>query len=167
MILIRDGAIAHDDYCALADDAPLPTSGNFIVSLERWLSEHEPLRASAAANIGIRLPNTADLADVWPLIADRPLIELQFPAFGDGRAYSQARLLRERYRYPGEIRASGVAVTIDQVREMYRCGINAFVLRQDQDPQRFITEWVRAREILWYQTSPGAAESVMMRRRSR
>ena len=52
---------------------------------------------------------------------------LQFPKFTDGRAYSQARLLRDRYRYKGELRASG-DVLRDQLLFMRRCGFNSFVV---------------------------------------
>lgn len=131
--LIRDREIVADDYILLADDAPLPASGKLIVSLARWQQEAEALRTSGLG-IGVRIPNTVDVATLWPELADRPLINVEFPGFGDGRAYTQARLLRERYGYAGEIRASGAAVVRDQIHGMHRCGINSFELRADQDP---------------------------------
>src|SRR3546814_5287063 len=75
--------------------------------------------------VGVRLLNTTDLPTVWEHIADRPLIELDFPTFGDGRAYSQARLLRERYGFTGEIRARGKAVVRDHMLSITRAGINS------------------------------------------
>lgn len=59
-------------------------------------------------------------------------IDLHFPKFTDGRAYSQAFLLRRRLRFTGEIRATG-DVLVDQLQQMQRSGFDAAVLREDQD----------------------------------
>lgn len=169
LVLVRNGRVAEDDYVSLADDAEVPESGKIVVTLERWNARQELLRAAAQLTVGVRIANTADLAQAWPQISDRPLIQLEFPAFGDGRAYSQARLLRERYRFAGEIRASGAAVAVDQAREMTRCGINAFVLRQDQAADRFVAELSGVQQVSWYQPAlPDTSLSVMqLRRRQR
>lgn len=132
--LIRDCQIVVDDYQPLPDDAALPASGHFIVPWERWQQSADALKASPAA-IGVQIPNTLDLESVSHDLHERPLIVLSFPSFGDGRAYSQARLLRERYGFKGELRASGAAVVRDQLHSMMRSGINSFALRADQDPQ--------------------------------
>lgn len=70
-------------------------------------------------------PREADLAGVR-------VVELQFPRFSDGRAFSQAFLLRRRLGYTGEIRATG-DVLIDQVLQMQRSGFTQAVLKDDQD----------------------------------
>ncbi|HEY0974258.1 MAG TPA: DUF934 domain-containing protein [Solimonas sp.] len=132
--LIRDRVVVADDAVTLADDAPLPATGTIIVSWTRWQAEQAALRASDL-RVGVQIPNTLDVEAVGAELQDRPLIVLSFPAFGDGRAYSQARLLRERHNYRGEIRASGAAVVRDQLAGMWRSGINAFALRADQDAQ--------------------------------
>jgi uncharacterized protein (DUF934 family) len=71
------------------------------------------------------------------LVADRlgcvARIEVNFPKFGDGRGYSIARLLRERYGYKGELRAVG-AVVRDHLFYMESCGFDAFELREGEDP---------------------------------
>lgn len=131
--LIRNRQIEADDYATLADDEALPASGAVIVSLARWQAEQAALETSGLA-VGVRIPNTADIATLWPSLASRPLIALEFPAFGDGRAYSQARVLRDRYGFTDEIRATGAAVVRDQIHNMHRSGINSFALRVDQDP---------------------------------
>jgi uncharacterized protein (DUF934 family) len=164
MRLIRNGRVDTDDVVLLADEDALPSGVRAVVTLARWQTERETL-ASVVPKIGVLLPNTADLADVWPAIADRDLLWLSFPAFGDGRAYSQARLLRERYRYEGEIRATGAAVVADQAGEMLRCGFDAFALRADQKPERFIERLDAARSRTWYQ-APAATSPVSKRRRS-
>lgn len=166
-VFIRNGRIAQDDYVSLADDATVPDAGKIIVTLSRWSEQQAPLRAALQLTVGVRIPNTADLGQIWQQVADRPLIELEFPSFGDGRAYSQARLLRERYRFAGEIRASGAAVAVDQAREMSRCGINAFVLRQDQGADRFVAELSGIQQVSWYQPAlPDTSLSVTELRRA-
>ena len=77
------------------------------------------------------MPNTVDVVE---MVADLPrleLVALEFPKFSDGRALSQARLLRERYGYRGEIRAMG-DVLRDQLFFMTRCGFDAFEPRPDR-----------------------------------
>ncbi|NKF23271.1 DUF934 domain-containing protein [Solimonas marina] len=135
--LIIDGRVAADAYVELADDQT-PAGTPCIVPLARWLEQREALQASGAP-IAVRLPNTAEVGTIWPLLEDRPMIELDFPTFADGRAYSQARVLRDRYDYKGEIRARGGAVVRDQLHNMLRSGINAFALRDDQDVDTCLT----------------------------
>jgi len=131
--LILDRRIAANDWTALADDAVPPASGKVIVSLKRWRAEREALAASGLT-LGVRIPNTEDVTTLAAEVTGLPLIALEIPKFSDGRAYSQARVLREHYGYQGEIRALG-DVLHDQLFHMSRCGINAFELRADQDPQ--------------------------------
>lgn len=162
-VLIRNGRVEADDTALLGDDDALPASGRAIVTLARWQAEHDTL-ARTTPKPGVLLPNTADLAEVWPAIADRDLLCLSFPAFGDGRAYSQARLLRSRYAYAGEIRATGAAVVADQAAEMLRCGFDAFALRADQKPEAFIERLQSAQTRNWYQ-GPSVASPVFALRR--
>lgn len=134
MTLIRDRKVVEDDTRTLADDAPLPSSGKIIISLARWEKEQSSA-AIAPLKVGVRLPNTVDIRALWPRISSCVLIALEFPVFPDGRAYSQARQLRDACGYLGEIRACGAAVVRDQMAGMQRCGITAFELRADQDAQ--------------------------------
>lgn len=127
--VIKNRQIVEDHWQAVADDAALPT-GPVIVSLARWQQERVALRERGTP-VGVRLPNTTPIAD---LAADLPalaLVALEFPKFADGRAYSQARLLRERYGYTGEIRATG-DVLRDQLFFMARSGFDAFEVRADR-----------------------------------
>lgn len=133
--LIRNRQIVADDYTAVADDAPLPASGNILVSLAYW---QKIAPATSALKIGVRIPNVVDVEEHLEALLDHPLIALEFPGFGDGRAYSQARLLRDS-GYTGEIRATGQAVVRDQLLGMERCGINSFLLREDQDAERVLS----------------------------
>ena len=159
--LIRDRAISADDYTDLADDQPLPAGGRCIVPLARWQAEQAS--AGPAPGIGVRLPNTADVVQAWPLLQDRPLIVLEFPAFPDGRAYSQARSLRDRLGYRGELRAVGAAVVLDQLQSLQRCGFNSFVLRADQDAQACVA--LLKAELLAYQKAADPLRPVLELRR--
>ncbi|MFZ1827214.1 MAG: DUF934 domain-containing protein [Candidatus Competibacteraceae bacterium] len=127
--VIKNRRIVEDGWQAVADAAELP-AGPVMVSLARWRQERVAL-LERGEPVGVRLPNTANVAD---LAADLPalaLVALEFPKFADGRAYSQARLLRERYGYAGEIRATG-DVLRDQLFFMTRSGFDAFELRADR-----------------------------------
>ncbi len=78
------------------------------------------------------LANTDDVLAQADAVAAAPLVVLQFPKWTDGRAYSQAVLLRGRLRYAGEIRAAG-DVVVDMLPLLRRCGFDAVQLRADQD----------------------------------
>lgn len=132
--IIRNGAVVDNDMVRLSDEAAVPDSGCVAVSLQRWLEQAETLRG-ASAEIAVALPNTADVLEIWPQIADRQRLVLEFPAFADGRAYSQATLLRDRCGFTGELRASGLAVVRDQMQSLARVGFDAYELRDDQEPQ--------------------------------
>jgi uncharacterized protein (DUF934 family) len=110
MPLYREGSAAP-----VADDGPAP------VPLADWLGGR---RGSAVA-----LLNTDDAEALRPHLAALTLITLHFPKFSDGRAYSQARILRERLGYGGELRAVG-NVLQDQLPFLLRCGFDSFESEQ-------------------------------------
>ena len=124
MPLIKNKRIAADTWRHVDDEAPLPTDGDVIVSLARWQAEREALRGRNAP-LGIRLRSDEDADAIADDLAYFDLVALEFPQFKDGRAYSTARLLRERHRYTGELRAIG-EVLYDQLAFMQRCGFDAF-----------------------------------------
>lgn len=130
-LLDLNGAVITDDYVLLADDAALPASGAVIVSLARWQVEASSLLARAAP-VAVKLLNTTDVLTLDAALLARPMLVLDFPGFADGRAYSQARRLRDRDHYSGVLRAVGAAVLADQLAMMARVGINQFQLRDDQ-----------------------------------
>ena len=80
------------------------------------------------------LEPTDDPALVAGAVGIAGVIAINFPKFGDGRGYSIARLLRERYGYKGELRAVG-EVARDHLHAMAQCGFDAFQLREGEDPQ--------------------------------
>ncbi len=91
------------------------------VSLDEWRNNPQA-HADATALV---IPNDASVADIKKDVSGFDVVILDFPQFKDGRAYSQARLIRERMEYSGEIRARG-GVLRDQLLFMVRCGFNAF-----------------------------------------
>src|SRR5688572_10508901 len=159
--IIKERRIVADDCEHLADDAALPEVGSFTVSLERWRKEREALQPRLA-DAGVRLPNDLDVNEVFADIAEIPRIALHFPKFGDGRALSQARVLREQHGYAGEIRATG-DVQRDQLWQMYRCGIEVFEPR----PDRSIEDALKAfsEMSVTYQAAVDSPQSIFLRRR--
>jgi len=160
--IIRNRQIASDDWTSLPDDAEIPTSGRVIFSLKRWQEVRDALKTGDVV-AGVRIPNTADVVALWDQLKDRPLIAVEFPAFGDGRAFSQARVLRERLGFKGEIRAVGDVVR-DHLFFMNRVGIDTLVPRADQDLQVCLTAF---RDFtVPYQGSADQPISVFQRRRA-
>lgn len=130
MPLVKDDAlVAEDAWVTIPDDAPIPGDGPIIVSLARWQAEGEALRTRNAP-IGIRLASDQSPALVADDLGRFALVALEFPVFSDGRAFSHARTLRERYGFQGEVRAVG-DVHRDQLAFMARCGFDAFELAGD------------------------------------
>ena len=135
MQIIKDGKIINDDTRHLADDEP-PTGGRFTVSFARWQTERENLR-QAEGTVGVRLKGGDELASI---ALDLPRLEpvvVEFPTLADGRAFSLARLLRERFGYAGEIRAHGDFIR-DQVYFLARVGVNAFEPVEGTDLEKLL-----------------------------
>jgi uncharacterized protein (DUF934 family) len=149
MPLIKHGKVVEDPWVQLPDDGALPASGAVIVSLERWRVEHGAL-CGRGEPVGVRLVShqpARELAEDLPRLS---LIALEFPTFKDGRAYSTARLLRERYGYKGELRAVG-NVLRDQFHFMARCGFDAFEVATEEEA----AAWQKAMNefSVWYQAA--------------
>ena len=101
-----------------------------LIKGRRVISESAP---SPDQGEVVRLEPTDDPASVAGRLDRVARIEVNFPKFGDGRGYSIARLLRERYGYKGELRAVG-QITRDHLFFMESCGFDAFELREGEDP---------------------------------
>ena len=127
MQIIKDKKIIEDHWRHVADDDELP-QGDITVSTTRWRNEKQQL-LNREGKIGLRLDSTDPVEDVAEDLDRLQLIELNFSAFTDGRSFTQAWLLRNRYHFTGEIRAIGNFM-VDQVYYLYRTGVNAFQLDQ-------------------------------------
>lgn len=164
-LLNSQGAVLADAYILLADDAALPDTGAVIVSLTRWQADVTVLAARSAA-VAVKLANTVDVLTLDAAVLASPMLVLDFPAFGDGRAYSQARRLRDRDLYKGVIRATGAAVVADQLAMMTRCGINEFALRDDQALAVCQAALAAETKPLPYQTAQDRSSAVFAARRT-
>ena len=132
-MILRKGEPTADDWTVVEDGRSEAGSagGKVIVTLARWRAEREALLAAHAA-VGVLVPNTADIETIYPQISDRSLIVLQFPTFTDGRALSQAMVLRKRLGFRQELRAIGDVIQ-DLVFWLGRCGFDSIVPRADQN----------------------------------
>ena len=130
MQIIKDKQIIDDTWNYVADDAELK-DGDISVSLARWKKDKQQLLKSNG-KIGVRIGPADSVEDIAADLKDIPLIELDFPAFADGRIFSHAWRLRGRYNYQGEIRATGRFMR-DQVYYLSRVGVNAFSLEKTED----------------------------------
>lgn len=124
MPLLKHGRVAEDIWVKVEDGGYLPDDQPALISHARWEAEKAELQKRNAP-LGILLPNNLDVLTFGDQAGRFELIALDFPKFSDGRAYSQARLLRERFGYCGELRATG-NVLRDQLLHMHRAGFDAF-----------------------------------------
>lgn len=136
MPLVKRGEIVVDRFMAVLDDAPVPDETAVLVPAARFLADSADL-AGRAAPTGVTWPNNRAVAELAPHLDRLALVALVFPTFRDGRAYSQARALRERYGFRGELRATG-EVLRDQLGFMVRAGFDAFDAKKDADAAAFV-----------------------------
>jgi uncharacterized protein (DUF934 family) len=130
MAIIKDGRIAGNDWRHIADDEALPED-NITVSLKRWQAEKEGL-IGRNAPLGLRLTAADAPETVAGDLQHFGLVVLDMAHFTDGRVFSQARLLRERHGYTGELRARGDFLR-DQMFFLARMGVNAFEFPEGTD----------------------------------
>lgn len=133
--LIKQGRPQADEWHSLEvveGQAPVvPQTGRWIVPLEVWQQQRAQL-LGRTQDIGVRLEPKDDPAQLADDVGVLGLIAVNFPVFTDGRGYSSARLLRERYGYRGELRAVG-DIFQDQLFLLSRCGFDALLLREGED----------------------------------
>lgn len=106
-----------------------PVGEHLMLTLAHWQTVRDSW--PAGMNVGVIVPNDIDIETLEADLPRFALLALQFPKWVDGRAYSQARLLRSRFRYAGEIRAIG-EVVVDMLPLLARTGFDAVRLRADQ-----------------------------------
>jgi uncharacterized protein (DUF934 family) len=136
MRYIKDGKVAADPFVYVEGDEPVPADVAVIVSAA-WLVSAAPAQIeSRGAPLGVSWPNDKPESELAPFLLKLSLVALEFPVFRDGRAYTQARQLRERYGFKGEIRATG-DVLRDQFFFMVRSGFDAFEVKKDADADAF------------------------------
>ena len=138
--LIRHGQAAAGNW-RLLDAAALDAwqggdrdeqSMGVLIPLALWLEQPQERRDAVRGPFGVVLQGSDDPAALAAYLQRISVVAIQFARFNDGRGYSIARLLRQRYGYRGELRATG-DVLRDQLFYLKRVGFDAFELRADQD----------------------------------
>lgn len=163
MALISDGAFIEDSWRRLADEEMLPKFGKVVVSLSRLdvaLRGRDP-----GAPLGVNIPNTTDPAALRAALPRLGLVEIQFPAAGDGRGFSLAVLLR-RAGFRGELRASG-RIVVDQYLHAISCGFDTIEIPDDLAARQTEAQWraaLNARS-LSYQRGYRFGASILEQRR--
>ncbi len=160
MALIKGGEPVEDPWLLLEDGADPHDNQPVLVPLERWLADRERLLGHSGP-LGVVLESHHNAGQITQDLDRFALIALEFPAFKDGRAYSTARLLRERMGYQGELRAVG-DVLRDQWLFMARCGIDTFQI----DDRFALDDWKEAMEEqkVFYQTTGDGRSGVLSER---
>ncbi|WP_339832210.1 DUF934 domain-containing protein [uncultured Parvibaculum sp.] len=161
MQLIRNGKFVADDYTTVADDDALP-AGAVIVSLERWQKERGEL-AARNTPLGVRLKSGQEPSAIADDLDKLAVVALEFPVYRNGRAYSYARLLRERHGYKGELRAVG-NVLRDQFHFMVRCGFDALEVADNITPEIW-AESVGVFSLSYQPATDGRAPVLSLRQR--
>lgn len=136
-IILQDGTIRADRWTLIAR----PAAGEALeladvpalIPVDLWLAGRE--HYEGRDDIGVWLESHDEPEAIADVVNKLPLIAVNFPKFSDGRGYSIARLLRERFGYEGELRAVG-DVLLDQLQFMKRCGFDSYALRPDKDIQK-------------------------------
>lgn len=125
--LIKLGETVTDTWVLSRSEEALPDHRPAIVPLALWQQHTDQ------DDLAPWLPSETELTPALAETLEKAaLVAIDFPAFTDGRGYTLARLLRERFGYAGEVRAIG-DVLIDQLYYMTRCGFDALALRDDQE----------------------------------
>jgi uncharacterized protein (DUF934 family) len=124
MAVIKDGGIIADPWITVVEDGTLPEGEALLVPYEVWERQRDTLRRRNG-RVGVRLAAGQSPHLLAGDLERIDLIALDFPTLRDGRAYSAARLLRERHGYTGELRAVG-QVLRDQFLFMHRCGFDSY-----------------------------------------
>ena len=134
--LIKGTALVKETWHLLPAETTLEglsNSDDLIVPLNLWLDHSHALKARDGG-LGVWLNSDEEVEAIADDLEHFKVIALNFPVFSDGRSYSNARLLRDRYGYKGEVRAIG-DVLRDQLFLMKRCGFDAFVIREDRNAE--------------------------------
>jgi len=134
MAVIKNGGKIANDWQHLANEEALPVTGPITVSLKRWQAERDALKAYTSP-VGVRLSAADHPEWLEQEPVDFPLIVLDMQTFTDGRSFSQAQWIRERWGYRGEIRVRGDFL-LDQVFYLSRVGVDAFEFSDEAQAEK-------------------------------
>lgn len=134
-IIFKDGSIRQNEWVVVlrpeGDEAlNIPEQQRALIPAEFWLENREQFAGNN--DIGVWLHGHEEPELLADHVHELPVVAVNFPKFSDGRGYSTARLLRERFGFKNELRAIG-DVLLDQLQFMKRCGFDTYELRPDKD----------------------------------
>ena len=160
MVIIKNGEICQNEWRHLNDDETPPPDGGITVSLKRWQAEKAEWLARGTP-IGVRLESNNAVEELAKDLGHLHLVVLGFKPFTDGRNFSVARILRERFGFEGEIRAQGEFIR-DQIFFLSRVGVNAFEFTSHEAAEQALPA---LREFtVKYQAAADVAEPLYRRR---
>ena len=160
MALVKNGELVTSPFVDASGLETIPPAGAVIVSLDQWKAHRDEL-LKRGTELGIRLHSDQPPELVAADLPHFAVVALEFPKFRDGRAYSYARLLRERYGFKGELRAVG-EVLLEQLFFMLRTGFDAFDI-QSADPLKDYRTAL-ADFSVWYQPTADGRKTAMQLR---
>lgn len=134
--IILNQDIVEDTWLKVELEAELPVSGKVLLPYATWLAGE--FDSSSYEAVGVWIPNDTVFDSSTDKLNQVSVVAIDFPVFSDGRAYTLARQLRERFDYQGELRAIG-DVLQDQLFFMTRCGFNSFAVREDKSIEEALT----------------------------
>lgn len=134
--IILNQEIVEDNWVKVDLESDLPAGGKVLLPYPLWLSGDYD--ASLFEDVAVWIPNDTVFSEEATKLTDLPLVAIDFPVFSDGRGYTLARQLRERFNFSGELRAIG-DVLQDQLYFMGRCGFNSFAVREDKSIEEALT----------------------------
>ncbi len=161
--LIKGDALVKETWHLLPADTSLEglsNSDDLIVPLDLWLEHSHALKARDGG-LGVWLNSDEEVEAIADDLEHFQVVALNFPVFSDGRSYSNARLLRDRYGYKGEVRAIG-DVLRDQLFLMKRCGFDAYVIREDRNAEEALQSLKDFSEV--YQAATDQPQPLFRRR---
>lgn len=137
-IVFHDGSLRQNQWVVIQrpeanQPLDIPANQRSLIPADLWLADYE--RFAGQDNIGVWFDSHDEPEMLADHVTELPLIAVNFPKFSDGRGYSIARLLRERFGYKNELRAIG-DVLLDQLQFMKRCGFDTYALRPDKDARK-------------------------------
>ncbi len=160
MPLVKAGRVVEDRFVRVLGDAAVPDGVPVILPAARLLADARDLVLRQAPT-GVVWPNDRGIAELAPYLDWIALVALVFPSFRDGRAYSQARILRERHQFRGELRATG-QVLRDQLLFMQRAGFDAFEVTKESDAAAF-ADAVHRYSVFYQPTGDGRTSTLKAR----
>jgi uncharacterized protein (DUF934 family) len=129
--LIKDGTVVNNLWQIVDEDHTDLAQDHIILPYSLWVANQDSLSQRVSeGKVGLLLEGEHNLQEQHESLASFALIAIRFPGFMDGRGFSVGRLLRERYGFTGELRATG-SVIRDQLCYLQRCGFSSFDLDDD------------------------------------